>query len=74
MTSFHFRLEKVLEWRRKELDREDQGFKRQLAALAEMDRRHAELEAAGIRAELQVREWSTLAGSTWWPSAVSGGG
>lgn len=63
MTSFHFRLEKVLEWRRKELDREDQGFKRQLAALAEMDRRHAELEAAGIGAELQVREWSTLAGS-----------
>jgi flagellar export protein FliJ len=63
MTPFRFRLEKVLEWRRRELEREDHGFKREVAALAEMDRRHAELEATGVRAEIQVREWSPLAGS-----------
>jgi len=63
MTSFHFRLEKVLEWRRRQLDREDNGFKREMAALAELDRRHAGLEATAIGAEIQVREWSPLAGS-----------
>jgi len=63
MSPFRFRLEKVLGWRQRELEREDHGFKRELAALAELDRRHAELEATGIRAEIQVREWSPLAGS-----------
>jgi len=63
MTPFRFRLEKVLAWRQRELEHEDQKFKRELAALAELDRRHAELEATGVRAEIQVREWSPLAGA-----------
>ena len=63
MTSFHFRLEKVLEWRRIELEQEEARFRSQSDALAAIDRRRAELEAGGIRAEVQVREWNPLAGN-----------
>jgi hypothetical protein len=37
-------------------------FKREAAALAEIDRRRAELEASGIKAELQVRAWTLVTG------------
>jgi flagellar export protein FliJ len=63
MTSFRFRLEKVLEWRRQQMELEEARFKQQTAALAEMDGARAALEAAGIRAELEVRTWSPLAGN-----------
>ena len=45
MKSFHFPLEKALEWRRVELELEEAQFKRQSAELAEFDRRRAEIEA-----------------------------
>jgi hypothetical protein len=60
MTAFRFPLEKALEWRRIELDLEEARFKRQAAELAGLDRRRAEVEASGIRAETQVREWSPV--------------
>jgi flagellar export protein FliJ len=63
MTPFRFRLEKVLEWRRIQLEQEEARFRHQSDALAAIDRSRAELEAAGIRAEVQVREWSPLAGN-----------
>ncbi len=62
MIPFRFPLQKVLDWRRIELDLEEIKFKKQTAALAGLDRMRAELEAAGIKAEVQVRDWSPLSG------------
>ncbi len=63
MKPFRFRLEKVLEWRRLELEREEARFRQQTAALAAIDRNRAELEASGIRAESEVRQWRHVAGA-----------
>jgi hypothetical protein len=63
MTSFRFPLQKVLDWRRTQLEMEEIRFKQQIAALADLDRTRAELEATGIKAEIQVRGWNSLAGS-----------
>ena len=62
MTAFRFRLEKVLTWRRTQLEMEDARFKQQIVAVADLDRTRAELEAAAIRSEVEVRKWSPLAG------------
>jgi flagellar biosynthesis chaperone FliJ len=62
MIPFRFRLQKVLDWRQMQLEIEELNFKRQAAALADLDRARAELEAAAIKAEVQVRDWSPLAG------------
>src|SRR5580693_299492 len=62
MTSFRFPLQKVLDWRRTQLELEEVRFKQQIAALADLDSARAELEAAGIKAEIQVRGWNALAG------------
>jgi hypothetical protein len=62
VTTFQFRLQKVLEWRRTQLGLEEAQYRRQVAALAELDRQRAELESAGATAERQVREWNPLAG------------
>jgi len=63
MRSFHFALERVLAWRRTELELAELRFQRAMAELAAVDRALAELEAAGVRAEIQVRDWSPLCGS-----------
>jgi len=63
MNSFRFPLQKVLDWRQTQLELEEARFKQQLAALAALDAEHAALEAAGIKAEIQVRDWSALDGS-----------
>ena len=63
MKAFRFPLEKALEWRRKQLELEQTRFRQQAAALAELDRSRAELEATAIRAEVQVRAWNPLAGT-----------
>ncbi|PWU01833.1 MAG: hypothetical protein C5B51_22195 [Terriglobia bacterium] len=62
MIAFRFRLERVLEWRRKELELEEARFQQRVAAVSLLDRERAELEARGIRAELQVRNWTPLEG------------
>lgn len=62
MTAFRFRLEKVLAWRRTQLELEDAKLKMQIAGLAELDRSRAELEATAIRSEVEVRDWNPLAG------------
>ena len=61
MKAFHFPLEKALDWRRVQLELEEARYKQQVAALAGLDRQRAEVEASGIRAEIQVREWSPIA-------------
>jgi hypothetical protein len=60
MKTFHFPLEKALEWRRIELELEEARYKQQSAELVQIDRRRAEIEASGIRAEIQVREWKPV--------------
>jgi hypothetical protein len=63
MKSFHFPLDKALKWRLIELELEEAQYKQQAAELAELDRRRAEVEASGIRAEIQVREWNPISAS-----------
>ena len=62
MNAFHFPLEKVLDLRKQQLKLEEAQFRRHLRALAEIDRRRAEYEAAGAAAEKQVRGWDPLFG------------
>lgn len=62
MTPFRFPLAQVLQWRRRQLELEEEKLKRHAADLAEMDRVRAELEAAAVRADVQVRDWPILAG------------
>ena len=62
MTTFRFPLQKVLDWRRTQLELAEASFQRQIAALASIDRAYAEMEASGIRAEMEVRRWDPLAG------------
>ena len=63
MNAFRFPLERVLDWRRKELELAELKFQQLAAAVAAIDRALAELEAAGIRAEILVRDWSPVSGS-----------
>jgi hypothetical protein len=62
MTGFRFSLQKVLDWRKAQLDREQVRFEQQAAAVAELDRARADLEASGLRTEVQVRGWNPVAG------------
>ena len=62
MQSFRFRLDKALEWRRAQLDVEEARYKRELATLAELDRRRDALLDSARRAEAQVREWDSVTG------------
>ena len=62
MIPFRFPLENVLEWRRTQLELEEDKFRQETAALAELDRLRAETEAAGVKAELQVRHWRPVTG------------
>jgi hypothetical protein len=62
MNAFRFPLQKVLDWRHAQLELEEARFKQQLAALAALDRERAGWEAAGIKAEIQVRDWTPLTG------------
>jgi len=63
MTPFRFRLERVLAFRRTQVELEEARYKQQSAAVAELDRLRAELEVNGIRTEIQVHDWRPLAGS-----------
>lgn len=63
MTQFRFRLERVLAWRRTQLELAEERFQRQNAAVAELDRARAALDAAGIRAEMAIRQWDAVTGS-----------
>src|SRR5438105_7732212 len=62
MTAFRFPLQKVLDWRRTQLELEEIRFKQQLAALADLDRARQELQPAAGKAEAQVRDWIPLTG------------
>jgi flagellar export protein FliJ len=63
MNSFRFPLQKVLDWRETQLELEEARFQQQVAMLAAIDHEYAEMEAAGVTAEVEVRRWNPLAGS-----------
>ncbi len=63
MTTFRFRLQRVLEYRQTQLELEEVTLRQQAAALAELDRGRAGLEAAGVQAERQVRQGAELDGA-----------
>jgi hypothetical protein len=63
MTSFRFPLEKVLSWRRTQLEIEQARYRQKVAAVSALDHARAELEASGIQAEVQVRGWNRVAGA-----------
>jgi flagellar biosynthesis chaperone FliJ len=62
MNAFRFPLQKVLDWRRSELELAELKFQQLTAAVVAVDKELAELETAGIRAEILVRDWSPLCG------------
>ena len=63
MIGFRFRLEKVLAWRRTQLELAEADFRREAAALARLEQARADLEKRGVQTELEVRDWSPLVGS-----------
>jgi hypothetical protein len=62
VTAFRFPLDRVLAWRRSQLDAEQAEFRQRADAVAAIDRERAELEASGVAAEVQIRECRTLEG------------
>src|SRR5206468_7250184 len=63
MTSFAFPLQKVLEWRRTQLELEEAQLRRQTAALVAIDRTRAEVQAVAVKTETEVRRWDPVSGS-----------
>jgi hypothetical protein len=62
MTNFRFPLEKVLDWRRTQLELEEAAFQQRMAALTAAERARAEVSAAAATTEAEVRRWSTVSG------------
>jgi flagellar export protein FliJ len=62
MTCFHFRLQKVLEWRQKQLELEEVRLKQQAATVSNLDQASVELQSTGLKAELQVRSYPSVSG------------
>jgi hypothetical protein len=60
---FRFPLERVLEWRRKQLELEEAKFRQAVAAVAAVDRARAELTTEAAGAESAVRGWEQVGGS-----------
>jgi len=62
MSGFAFRLEKVLEWRKTQLELQEVEYRRELENLAAIDRKRVQIEAAGQDAERVVRAWNPVCG------------
>ncbi|HEY7392614.1 MAG TPA: hypothetical protein VH640_29100 [Bryobacteraceae bacterium] len=63
MTTFRFRLEKVLELRCKQLELEEAKYQQCVRQVADLQAERSRMEAAGIGAETQVRAWSPVTGN-----------
>src|SRR5690349_17967706 len=62
MKSFQFPLQRVLDFRRMQLELEEAKFRHGAASLAALDHARAELEAGAVRTECEVRQWDPVAG------------
>jgi len=63
MNAFHFPLQKALDLRQTQLTLEESRYRQQLAELGAIDRSRAEAEASGLRAEIEIRQSSSVRGS-----------
>lgn len=63
MRVFRFPLEKVLDWRRTQLEVAEAELRKRAAALAAVDRERALVEAAAVAAEIEVRRASSVDGA-----------
>jgi hypothetical protein len=63
MTNFRFPLEKVLDWRRTQLELEEAAFRQRMAVLAAAEHARAQMEAAATTTEAEVRRWNTVSGA-----------
>jgi hypothetical protein len=61
VTRFQFPLERVLDWRRKQLELEEARFQQAVANVATVDKARLELETGVAQAETAVREWGRVA-------------
>jgi flagellar export protein FliJ len=59
MKAFRFRVDRVLDWRRTELDLEENRLKQMHAAVAALDRERADLETAAAEARREVAQAET---------------
>lgn len=62
MKRFEFRLQKVMEWREKQLELEDARLKQHVAGIASLDQARAGLESEGLQAEVQLRSSASVSG------------
>jgi hypothetical protein len=62
LNRFVFSLQKILDWRRTQLELEEAKFRQAMEAVAAVDRARAEVEAGAVKAELEVRGWDKVAG------------
>jgi hypothetical protein len=62
VTRFQFPLQKVLDWRRTQLEIEEGKFRQRVEAVAAVDRARAELEAGAVHTECEVRRWDPVDG------------
>jgi hypothetical protein len=62
MTTFHFPLQRALDWRRTQLKLAEARVEQQLGALAGIDQARAELDAMAHRAEVEVRQLQSIEG------------
>ena len=63
MTRFHFPLQRVLDWRRTQLELEEAKLRQRSAELAAVDHARAELQAGAVHTEYEVRRWAQVGGS-----------
>jgi hypothetical protein len=59
---FQFHLQRVLDWRRTQLEIEEAKLRQATASVAAADRARAEVEAAANQTEVEVRRWDPVAG------------
>ncbi len=62
MKSFRFPLQKVLDWRRTQLEMEELAFRQKSAEMTRLENASAQMTASGNTAERQVRAWNPVAG------------
>jgi hypothetical protein len=63
MQRFQFPLQRILDWRRTQLEIEEGKFRQRGEALAAVDRARAELEAQVVHTEREVRRWDSVGGA-----------
>lgn len=63
MTRFHFPLQRVLDWRKTQLELEEAKFRQRAAELVGVEKARAELQAGAVHTEFEVRKWGSVGGS-----------